>query len=251
MTASTHFSPPATLPPVSVTLLAVNPVVPPQVLLAMPVGTMPAGRLSVKVMGVRLVALRLLISNVKVCAVPFSTGFSCPRLLSMLAPVATFTVALMADVFDTPPAAVMLPVGSSLVTSLMEYSDGLAGVTSKLTVHEPLGEMEPSASDAELPPSVAVTLPLPQVVTALAGDATFSPVGRSSVKARLVSGRSLLLFSVMVTVVVAPPRSKPLPTANVLLPVTGCRLVTVSATRDSVVLLPCEDVTAPTGMTLG
>ncbi len=94
-------------------------------------------------------------------------------------------------------------------------------------------------------PLFAVTVPPVQVVEALAGVATTTPVGRVSLKSRLVADKALLeLLIVKVRVLVPPPGIAE--GAKALLKDGGEATVKVS---EAVPLLPEEEVSSPVVLT--
>ena len=81
-------------------------------------------------------------------------------------------------------------------------------VTSVVTVQLAKAGIRPSVKLIAVPPSIAVSMPSVQLVTAFAGVARVTPAGRLSVKARSVAGvASLVIVKVSLDILPGPIES--------------------------------------------
>jgi hypothetical protein len=173
-----HVPPPAIVPPENTNWEVVLPVkLPPQVVVGVSVLVILVGYVSVKATPVRL-ELGLGLDIVKVSVVVPFWGMVVPP-KTLLMPGAFGLTDNVADaVRPVPP---LVEVTAPLVFSL---EPSVTDITETLTVHVPETGMAPPENEIEVAFATGANVGLPQLeVVAFVGEATFTPVGKVSLKA--------------------------------------------------------------------
>lgn len=181
-------------PPVTLSEFAVNPATPPQLVVAGPTTVTPAGMVSVKLKPVIAVALKLRNVMVSVLLPPAMIPAGANALLTAAA-FCTRMTPLMFELFLAPCAEVTVFAPNRLVALASDGAVvGKLATTSARMTQLLLDGIVPPLRIRLAPPGFAVTVP-PQLFDRLGAGANISCVGNVSVKATLVSGKPLLLFS--------------------------------------------------------
>ena len=181
-------------PPVTLSEFAVKPATPPQLVVAGPTTVTPPGMASVKLKPVIAVELKLRSVMVRMLLPPTMIPAGEKALVTDAA-FCTRMTPLMFELFLAPCAEVTVFALNRLV-ALASDGDvvGKRATTSASMTQLPLAGIVPPLSMRLIPPGFAVTVP-PQPFDRLGTGANTSCVGNVSVKATLVSGKPLLLFS--------------------------------------------------------